>query len=128
MAKISIDIDIRTQEISFALPDFGLTNKQTVIEQNVWDRAIVDEIIEVPERADTRDTEAVKRICTAYLKLLFPNVRKPSDVNSREFNQYCLRPAVKMRGIIKTQLGILDTEFKGKGVPKFSIKEIPDEN
>lgn len=87
-------------------------------------RAIVDEIIEVPERADTRDTEAVKRICTAYLKLLFPNVRVPSDVKVREFNQYCLRPAMKMRSIIKTQLGILDTEFKGKSVPKFSVKEI----
>ena len=37
-------------------------------------RAIVDNI-EVPE-ATTRDTEAVKRIATAYLKLLFPNVRK----------------------------------------------------
>ena len=38
-------------------------------------RAIVDELIEVPEAADTRDTEAVKRIATAYLKLLFPQVR-----------------------------------------------------
>ena len=29
-------------------------------------RAVVDELIEVPEAADTRDTEAVKRIATAY--------------------------------------------------------------
>ena len=34
-------------------------------------RAIVDRLIKVPEYSDTRDTEAVKRICTAYLKLLF---------------------------------------------------------
>ena len=91
-------------------------------------RAIVDRLIEVPEHADTRDTEAVKRICTAYLKLLFPNVRSVSDVNIREFNRYCLRPATKMRGIIKIQLGILDSEFKGKNVPSFSVRDIRDED
>lgn len=91
-------------------------------------RAIVDMLVEVPEHSDTRDTEAVKRICTAYLKLLFPNVRSVEDVNIHEFNRYCLRPAVKMRGIIKKQLGILDSEFKGKGVPNFSVKDVRDEN
>ena len=35
-------------------------------------RAIVEKIVEVPEHADTRDTEAIKRLATAYLKLLFP--------------------------------------------------------
>jgi ATP-dependent Lon protease len=37
LAKISVDIDIRTGEVSFALPDFGLTAKQTIIEDLVWD-------------------------------------------------------------------------------------------
>ena len=91
-------------------------------------RAIVDQIIDVPDRADTRDTEAVKRIATAYLKLLFPNVRSARDINPKRFQQYCLRPAVRMRKIIKRQLGILDVEFKGKDVPSFSLKEIPYEN
>jgi ATP-dependent Lon protease len=85
-------------------------------------RAIVDELIEVPEAADTRDTEAVKRIATAYLKLLFPNVRNSNDISTLEFNQYCLRRAQYMRETIKTQLGILDSEYKGKDVPVFSIK------
>jgi len=89
-------------------------------------RAITDQLIEVPEHADTRDTEAVKRICTAYLKLLYPNVRSVRDIEAKDFNKYCLRPAVKMRGIIKIQLGILDPEFKGKNVPKFSIKDIDE--
>ncbi len=91
-------------------------------------RAIVDKIIDVPEKADTRDTEAVKRIATAYLKLLFPNVRTVQDINPKRFLQYCLRPAVNIRKIIKRQLGILDKEFKGKDVPSFSLKEIADEN
>ena len=88
-------------------------------------RAIVDQLIEVPAGADTRDTEAVKRICTAYLKLLFPNVRQPEDVNLMEFRNYCLSPASKMRGIIIKQLGILDPgDFGGKAVPKFRIREV----
>ena len=52
-------------------------------------RAIVDQIVDVPDRADTR---------------------------------------VRMRKIIKRQLGILDVEFKGKDVPSFSLKEISYES
>lgn len=91
-------------------------------------RAIVDQIVDVPDKADTRDTEAVKRITTAYLKLLFPNVRTVQDINPRQFQQYCLRPAVRMRKIIKRQLGILDVEFKGKDVPSFALREITNES
>ncbi len=87
-------------------------------------RAIVDKLVEVPEKADTRDTEAIKRIATAYLKLLFPNVRTAEDVNPKRFLRYCLRPARKMRQIIKRQMGILDTEFKGKDVPTYGISEL----
>lgn len=94
-----------------------------LLREDVSYRAIVDEIVEVPNRADTRDTEAVKRIATAYLKLLFPNVRCTNDIDVRQFQFYCLRPAIKMRQIIKMQLGILDSEFKGKNVPKFSVKK-----
>ena len=46
-------------------------------------RTIVDRIIELPDKADTRDTEAVKRLATAYLKLLFPHVRKVNDISER---------------------------------------------
>ena len=89
-------------------------------------RAIVDKIMEVPEKADTRDTEAVKRIATAYLKLLFPNVRTAEDVNPKRFLKYCLRPARNMRQIIKRQMGILDTEFKGKDVPVYGVKDVSE--
>lgn len=90
-------------------------------------RAIVDRIVDYPNDADTRNTEAVKRIATAYLKLLFPNVKSVGDINVKEFQHYCLRPAVAMRGIILRQLGILDTQFRGLDMPKFSIKEIDEE-
>jgi len=91
-------------------------------------RAIVDRIVDYPADADTRNTEAVKRIATAYMKLLFPNIRSVEDINVMEFQQYCLRPAVKMRQIIFRQLGILDSQYRGKNMPAFSIKEIGNES
>jgi ATP-dependent Lon protease len=83
-------------------------------------RAIVDALTIVPDGADTRDTEAVKRLTTAWLKLLFPHVRTVNDVDRSQFKRYCLSPATKMRGVIKIQLGILDTEFRGKDMPVFT--------
>jgi len=93
------------------------------LRDDVTYRTVVDELIEVPEAADTRDTEAVKRIATAYLKLLFPNVRSANDITSREFKRYCLDRARKMRDTIRIQLGILDIEYRGKDLPAFSIRQ-----
>lgn len=86
-------------------------------------RAIVEKIVDVPERSDTRDTEAIKRIATAYLKLLFPHVRSEFDVDKQEFTDYCLVPAMRMRRIIKLQQGMIDTEYKGKDVPLLTLKD-----
>ena len=74
-------------------------------------RAIVDEMTIVPARSDTRDTEAIKRLCTAFLKLLFPHVAHAGDITSEDFSEFCLEPAKEMRGIIKYQLHLLDEEF-----------------
>jgi ATP-dependent Lon protease len=86
-------------------------------------RAIVEKIVDVPERSDTRDTEAIKRIATAYLKLLLPHVRSEFDVDKQEFTDYCLVPAMRMRRIIKLQQGMIDTEYKGKDVPLLTVKD-----
>ena len=37
LTRISIDINVSTQSISFSLPDFGLSSKDTIIEPHVWD-------------------------------------------------------------------------------------------
>lgn len=87
-------------------------------------RAIVDDRIDMPPKADTRDTEAIKRICTAYLKLLFPHVRQASDISARDFNRYCLRPAMEMRSIIRIQMGIADEKEAGKTVPNFTVRDV----
>lgn len=86
-------------------------------------RAIVDRMVEYPSDADTRDTEAIKRIATAYLKLLFPHVRTVQDIKISEFNRYCLTPARKMRQIIVRQMGMIDLQYKGKNVPTFTIRD-----
>ena len=87
-------------------------------------RAVVDELLEYDANSDTRDVEAVKRIATGFMKLLFPNVRVAKDISPKDFKEYCVRPAATMRSIIKYQMGLLDKEYRGKDIPKFSIREI----
>lgn len=83
---------------------------------------VVNKLICVPEGADTRDTAAVKRIATAFTKILFPHWETAEDADKESFEKYCLTPAMEMRGIIRTQLAILDEEFRNKKLPEFSVK------
>lgn len=111
----------------WALNSEYFTTIMHLLREDASYRAIVDRLVNYPADSDTRNTESVKRIATAYLKLLFPNVRTEEDVNIREFQNYCLRPAVKMREIILRQMGMLDIEYKGKCMPKFSVNEVGNE-
>ena len=52
LTRIAVDISIKNEEISFSLPDFGLTNKETVIEPHVWN-AYKNELV------DSRETWGV---------------------------------------------------------------------
>ena len=90
-------------------------------------RAVVDKLVILPKGADTRDTEAIKRIATAYLKLLFPNVRTAEDISTKEFKKYCLKPAMEMRQIIRMQMAYSDEKYQGTLVPEFTIKETEEE-
>ena len=80
-------------------------------------RNVVEDMLVLPDKADTRDTEAIRRICTAYMKLLFPHVTDASDMSPFEFNCYCLQPAKEMRSIIRIQMGLVDSKEAGKSVP-----------
>ncbi|ABR56168.1 ATP-dependent protease La [Methanococcus aeolicus Nankai-3] len=84
-------------------------------------RAVVDDILEIPPNADTRDIEAIKRLCTGFLKILFPNVNKAEDIEREEFEKYCLKPAMKMREIIRYQLYLMDKEYS-KQIPNIKVK------
>lgn len=79
--------------------------------QNIYNQ-IYDELVEIAPNTDMRDSKAVKRIATAYMKLLFPHWRTVEDVNKQEFEIFCLNPAIHRRGIVKQQCHYIDPEFK----------------
>lgn len=84
--------------------------------------AIVDECLLLPPKADQRDLTAIKRLCTAFMKLIFPNATCKEDIAAEDFIKYCLNPAKEMRQVIKKQLCIIDPkEFNVPGK-----KDIPD--
>ncbi|MBE8952288.1 MAG: BREX system Lon protease-like protein BrxL [Quinella sp. 1Q7] len=91
------------------------------LREDVSYRAIVDKLVKVPDKADTRDTAAIKRIATAYLKLFFPNVRRAEEVDKKLFRRHCLKRACQMRATIRQQLALLDVEYTGKNIPKFEV-------
>lgn len=77
---------------------------------------IVDECLKLPPKPDQRDYTAIKRLCTAFVKLIFPNAMSKDDIPSDEFIKYCLEPAKAMRRVIKKQLCIIDPkEFNVPG-------------
>ena len=97
-------------------------------------RNVVDQVVMTEsEKSDTRDTEAVKRLSTAFLKLFYPHIVSADQVvedgvgdedhiSSRDFYRYCVEPAVGMRSTILVQLGILDDEYSHRNMPKFTVK------
>lgn len=81
--------------------------------QNVYN-LVYDQLVDIAPNTDMRDAKAVKRIATAYMKLIFPHWRSVQDVNRYEFESFCLNPALNRRGIIKEQCHNIDPEFKSK--------------
>ena len=88
---------------------------------------IVEQLIQYPSNADKRDMTAIKRLCTAFLKLLFPQVQSHNDISLDKFQKYCLNPAMEMRRVIKKQLCIIDPkEFDVPGkrnIPEVTCRE-----
>jgi len=81
---------------------------------------IVDSLLNIPKNADTRDTRAIVKICTGYLKLLFPHVHEKDEISKKEFETFCLKPAIEMRRIIKKQISLIDSEFSDS-LPEIKI-------
>ena len=88
--------------------------------QNVYGR-LYDRLVEKDIDADTRDSKAVKKITVAYMKLLFPHWTRLEHVDLDEFDQYCLQPAIRRRGIIKAQCHLIDPEFQTR-MPDIHVK------
>lgn len=86
-------------------------------------RALVDDVLTVPKGADTRDTEAIKRLTTAFLKLLFPHAVIGNGITKEEIMESCLKPAVQMRSTIRRQLHIMDKEYS-LDLPEVAVEGI----
>lgn len=78
--------------------------------------------------AYVRHAKAVRKVATAYCKLLFPNV-KLDELSAEDladfkvlYNKYCLQPAIEARDYIYQQCKLADPEYKGYGMPEFEIK------
>lgn len=84
-------------------------------------RVIVDELLDIPNKADTRDTNAIRKICTGFLKLLFPHIEHSNEISKEEFELYCLNPSMKMRKIIREQIHQLDLEYL-PDIPAIKVK------
>ena len=84
---------------------------------------IVDDLVDVPHGADMRHTKAVKRIATAYMKLLFPHITSAEQMNLDDFNMLCLQPAIRRRDIVRQQCSNIDAEKSfSKPIPEYRVK------
>lgn len=88
---------------------------------------IFEDIVSYDLSSDLRDLKAVKKIATAYAKLLLPHVTDFSKLHAEEqlkyknqYEKYCLVPAIKKRSIIREQCHLLDKEYKVE-MPDFFI-------
>ena len=82
---------------------------------------LVNEVIDSEDKSDLRDLKAVKKIASAYSKLIFPHITSVDELSKDEFKLYCLDPAIHRRGIIKEQCHKIDEEFK-EYMPKIRLK------
>lgn len=85
--------------------------------------SVVTDMLDIPKNADTRDTTAIIRLATAYMKILFPNVKSVGDISKEDFETYCFRPAYEKRKIVRTQLSIADMEYNPK-MPDIKVRDI----
>lgn len=85
--------------------------------------SVVTDMLDIPKNADTRDTTAIIRLATAYMKILFPNVKSVGDISKEDFETYCFRPAYEKRKIVRTQLSIADMEYNSK-MPDIKVRDI----
>lgn len=84
--------------------------------------AVVDECLDIPKKADQRDLTAITRLCSAFLKLFFPQVQKKADIDPDEFIKYCLEPALSMRGAIRNQLYVIDSAEFSADLPDIKFR------
>ncbi len=97
--------------------------------ENVYFRGLVEDLVKCTSRNGTisgREEEAIKRLCTAYMKLFFPHANEDLIQTTdfkRDFNRYCLQPAVKMQEKVLEQMAIINPEeFGDKSMASYTLR------
>lgn len=94
-----------------------------------YSQQLFDELV-VYDKKNTyvRHAKAVRKIATAYCKLLFPHIKSLEELTSEDLEtfkklywKYCLVPAIEARTYIYNQCRLIDSEYKRNGIPEFSI-------
>ena len=57
------------------------------------------------------------------MKLLYPHIRRTSDISPQEFKMMCFDPAFEKRKIIRQQLSAIDREFTDK-MPDIKVRRL----
>lgn len=119
MPRINVDMTLHDWTLNVEFFSEVLHQMRT---ESVYSN-IVDDLIEVPKGADMRHTKAIKRIATAYMKLLFPHVINIEQMDLNDFNVFCLKPAVRRRDIVREQCSFIDAEQSfSKPIPEYKVK------
>lgn len=99
-----------------------------------YSHKIFDELVGYDKKtAYLRHAKAVRKIASAYCKLLFPNVTTLEGLTEEDlatfkrlYDRYCLQPAIEARTYIYEQLKLVDSEYKNNGMPEFTIKGLEE--
>lgn len=97
-----------------------------------YSQKIFDELVKYDKKtAYVRHAKAVRKIATAYCKLLFPHVKTLEDMSAEDlntfkklYNEYCLLPAIEARSYIYEQCKLVDSEYKQYSLPEFDIRDM----
>jgi len=107
----------------FALStEFYAEMMHTLRSESIYE-TLATSLVEIPPQADTRDTNAIKRLCAGFMKLLFPHWRTLAAIHRDEFRDYCLLPAIRMRQLIKQQMSYLDVQFTQYQLEGYRVKD-----
>lgn len=95
---------------------------------------IFDELVRYDKtKAYVRHAKSVRRIASAYCKLLFPHIKSLSALSEEDmdtfrmlYRNYCLIPAVEARSYIFEQCRQVDSEYKNYRMPDFKIAGLDD--
>ena len=97
--------------------------------ETMYYRSIVEDIVQCSSNDGNisgREEEAIKRLCTAYLKLFFPHVNEDLIQTHDfrwDFKRYCLDPAVAMQQKVLEQMSIINPEeFADKSMAYYSVR------